>query len=162
MTALPSYNLGKNSQYAASAVIQCAGLEMLSILRAAFLYFTLVFAAGFALGAIRTLGVTPRMGEFAATLIELPLILFISWHACAFVLRRAPVPTRPPARLLMGGIAFGLLIIAETTLGVVGLGRSLSEQIASYAAWGPATGLLAQFAYALFPYLQSRSRPTSL
>lgn len=42
-------------------------------------YFTLVFAAGFALGTARVLVLLPGVGETTAVLLELPLILTVSW-----------------------------------------------------------------------------------
>ena len=45
---------------------------------AATLYFAATFAAGFALGTFRTLFLAPRVGEFVAVLIELPIMLAVA------------------------------------------------------------------------------------
>ena len=46
--------------------------------KAGVLYFALVFAAGFALGTMRTLWVMPRLGARTAELIEQPVMLGVS------------------------------------------------------------------------------------
>ena len=47
-----------------------AGSAVKHTFKAGVLYFALVFAAGFALGTIRTLWVMPRLGVSTAELIE--------------------------------------------------------------------------------------------
>lgn len=130
------------------------------ILRAGLLYFGLVFAAGFALGAVRTLLLEPAIGELAAVLIEAPVILGISWLVCRRVARRLAVPARPGPRLAMGGVALGLLLLAELGLGLA-FGRSPGEQLHGYGEPARLVGLLGQVAFGAFPVLQlpRRARP---
>jgi hypothetical protein len=45
------------------------------VVKAGALYFAVVFAAGFALGAIRTRWVAPRAGTRMAELMEAPIML---------------------------------------------------------------------------------------
>ncbi len=117
-------------------------------------YFTIVFAVGFLLGTIRVLGLTPAFGETAAVLIEGPFILGASWILCGFAIRRFNVPAQASSRLVMGGVAFILLIAAETLLGVFGFGRPLSDVMARYATFVGAIGLTGQALFGLFPVLQ--------
>ncbi len=53
-------------------------MPFMQTLKAAFLYFLPVFAAGFVLGTIRVLWLAPQTGHLVATLIELPVMLAIS------------------------------------------------------------------------------------
>lgn len=120
-------------------------------------YFAVVFATGFVLGTIRTMLLTPHVGELPAVGIELPIMLTESWLACGWALRRFTVSERFLPRLVMGDLAFGLLIGAETALGVLAFGRSLGEQMASYHELGAQLGLAAQVAFAAFPLIRRTS-----
>lgn len=66
-------------------------------LKAGLLYFTVVFAAGFVLGTIRTLWVASRTAE----LVEAPIMLALSIVAARCIVRRC-MPLQPAARLGMG------------------------------------------------------------
>jgi len=125
-------------------------------LKAGLVYFTLVFAAGFALGTVRVLFLVPAVGETVAVLTELPVMLTISWIACRFSVRRFAVGPAAGERLAMGGLAFALLMIAE--IGVAWLlgRRSVSAYLAHYATFSGAVGLAGQLAFAAFPLLQLR------
>jgi hypothetical protein len=120
-------------------------------------YFAAVFAVGFALGAIRTVIVAPRMGETTAVLVELPIILVVSWAACRQIVALLSVPAGQLPRSVMGGVAFVLLIAAEFVLGI-GLGRSLAATAAAYATVGGMLGLAGQVAFGLFPLVQRARR----
>jgi hypothetical protein len=124
---------------------------MLSSVRAGVSYFALVFAAGFILGTIRVLFLLPRVGEFPAVAIELPFMLAISLAACLYSLRKFRVANAFHARLLMGAIAFALLISMELALGKVGFGRALGDQLTEWTSPAGALGLAGQAAFALFP-----------
>jgi hypothetical protein len=108
-----------------------------------------VFAAGFALGAIRVLLVAPRLGDTAAVALELPLMLAISWVACLRLIGRLRVPATPPARLVMGGLALALLLAAEFAL-ALGLGGTPGAALALGTAAG-LIGLAGQAAFAVLP-----------
>ncbi len=123
---------------------------------AGFWYFLAAFALGFALGTIRVLIAAPRLGEFIAVLLELPLMLAASWYFSAAIVRKFAVPPRIPARLVMGGAGFALLMAAEMALGFFGFGRSLADQFALLLQPPGALGLAGQVAFALIPALQAR------
>ncbi|CAK9074532.1 Uncharacterized protein SCF082_LOCUS36286, partial [Durusdinium trenchii] len=81
-------------------------------------YATVVFLAGFVLGALRTLVIAPRTGDLAAVLLELPIILAISWLVFGALARRqAPLPLS--GRGLAGLVAFLWLIVLELALSAV-------------------------------------------
>lgn len=125
-------------------------------LKAGALYFALVFAAGFALGAIRVLLVVPYLDEFTAVLLELPLMLGISWLVCGWVVTRLQVPSTTTARFVMGALAFGLLIAAEILLSVVGFDRSMEEYLHHFGTPQGLLGLTGQLAFALMPLVRRR------
>ena len=123
--------------------------------RAATAYFGIVFGLGFVLGTARVLLVAPALGDLAATLVELPLMIGASWIACGWVLRRWPVPGRWSPRLALGALAFALLIGAEVLLGRVGFGRDLAGQVAAMSSPAGITGLLGQIVFALLPLVRA-------
>lgn len=85
----------------------------MQILRAGVLYFALVFGAGFALGIVRTLWVVPRVGTRIAELMEAPIMLVVTVLAARWVVLRLAIPSLPSARLGVGAIALGFLLVAE-------------------------------------------------
>lgn len=120
---------------------------------AGFLYFAIVFAAGFVLGALRVGLIAPLIGDLFATLIELPVILGAAWIACLFVLRRVKVAERLSARLVMGAAALALLVAAEVALGLGLMHRSLETQVAAMKTAPALIGLGGQILFALFPLI---------
>lgn len=130
-------------------------------LRTAFIaglaYAAIAFAAGFALGVLRVSLIAPRLGETAAVMFELPIMLALSWLACRWIIARWHVPATVSARAAVGGLALALLLAAEAVLGTLGLGRTLAEHLASYQNLPERLGLAAQILFGLFPLLQLRS-----
>jgi hypothetical protein len=82
------------------------------ILKAAFLYFAIVFGVGFLLGIIRTLWIVPGVGTRKAELLELPIMFIVSVFAARLTVRTLPASSRA-ARLAMGCIALMLMLAAE-------------------------------------------------
>jgi hypothetical protein len=117
-------------------------------------YVATVFAAGFVLGVLRALVLVPLLGELGAVLVELPVILAISWLACTRILRRWPLP--PLGAAAMGAIALLLLMLAEAGLSTLLAGRSLAEHLTLYAQPSHQVGLAGQLAFAVFPWMQAR------
>jgi hypothetical protein len=124
-------------------------------------YFAAIFAVGFVLGTLRVLVLVPRLppptGETIGVLIELPIILTLSWLACGWLIGRFTVAHAWSARLLMGATALVLLLIGEVLLGYLGFGRSPVEQFRRYANLPELFGLLGQLTFAAFPCLQLKS-----
>lgn len=131
-----------------------APIDPTAALRAGAVYFTMVFALGFALGTARVLAVAPVVGETLATTIELPVMLAASWLVCAWCIRRFDVPREAGARIAMGVFAFALLMLAEASLSILAFDRRFAEHLARYAEFAPALGLAAQLAFASFPLLR--------
>ena len=103
----------------------------MQILKAGALYFTLVFGAGFLLGACRVLWVVPGFGTRRTELLEMPIMLLVTIVVARCVVKRLAVPSTLSSRIGMGCIALGLLLIAEFKL-VLGLRcLSISQYLAS-------------------------------
>lgn len=129
---------------------------MSAALPSGLLYAAVVFAAGFLLGTLRVLVVGPTVGETAAVLIELPIILAVSWIVCRWVVQRLEVPGDVTARLAMGAVALVALLLAEAAISLTLFGRTFAEFLATYRTTSGQTGLAGQIAFALFPWLQAR------
>ena len=125
-------------------------------LRAGFVYFALIFAAGFILGTLRIFVILPRFGPSLAVLIGLPVILAICWFGAKWIVEKFAVPAVVADRLAMGVIAFVFLILAETILATAGFGRTLTGFLRSFATPEGAIGFAGQMFFALFPYLLLR------
>jgi hypothetical protein len=128
-----------------------------SLLRATALYAGAVFAAGVALGTLRTLLLAPRLGTTTATLLELPVMLGFSWIACGWALDRAPVPAAVGARAALGALAFALLMTGEATLAAT-IGDGVGAWVAGFGAPAGAAGLAGQLVFAALPLLSRRAR----
>lgn len=129
---------------------------MTRALLAATLYFLLVFAAGFMLGAVRVMLVVPRLGGFAATLIEIPLMLAVAYFACRLVLDHWQVPPLPELRWAMAAWFVALLALGEWQLGILLFHRSAAQQWATLASPAGLAGLGAQLLAALLPVICGR------
>jgi len=82
-------------------------------LKAAALYFALVFVAGFVLGTVRTLRIVPRVGVRMAELLEAPIMLAVMIFAARWTVVRLAVPHAWSVRLAMGCIALLHMLVAE-------------------------------------------------
>ena len=115
-------------------------------------YFAAVFAIGFVFGTFRTLFLAPRLGEFAAVVTELPMILAAAWIICGWLLRDRNASLSEAAG--MAAVAFLMLMLAETALSVVLSGRSVTQHLALYSEPAHLLGLAGQIAFASFPFIR--------
>jgi len=106
-------------------------------LKAAVLYFALVFGAGFVLGPIRVLWVVPRVGTRAAELMEMPIMFAVIVVAARWVVRRLAVPPARVDRLAMGAAALALVLLMDFTVVLRLRGMSIEEY---FAARDPVSG----------------------
>lgn len=125
-------------------------------LAAAAAYCAIVFALAFLLGVVRTLFVAPRVGELVAVLIEAPIVLFVSWRAAGWSIRRFSVSARTSHRLAMGIVAFLLLMAVETAMSLLLFDRPLAQQFAAYVTAAGAIGLIAQTIFGFIPLAAAR------
>ncbi|MGE3976218.1 MAG: hypothetical protein AB7F94_01355 [Nitrospira sp.] len=82
-------------------------------LQTAALYFLLVFGAGFVLGIGRVFMVVPLLGERAAELLEIPLMLGVIVAAAAWLVRHRLDHGRLSSALAVGFIALGMVLITD-------------------------------------------------
>lgn len=136
------------------SVAHSSGISIWRASRAGMAYFGIVFAVGFLLGTLRVLALVPRLGETAAVITELPLMLIVSWLACRWVVARIDLAPVLKARAVMGAVAFALLMLGELAVAVLGFGRSLAEHVSHYREASAILGLAGQVGFALFPSLQ--------
>ena len=118
------------------------------------LYFATVFVIGFLLGILRVLVLTPIFGEITATILEMPIILGASWIVCRRLVQGLQVPKTTITRWTMGGIAFGLLMIAELVLATIVFDKTVIEYLESFRLPQRLIGLVGQIAFGLFPLVQ--------
>ncbi len=123
------------------------------LVKNAFFYFLIVFAAGWVLGPLRIFFVEPRVGSLTAVSIEAPIMILISWLAA----RRMFAGGYEAGALVGAGlIALGLMLGGEY-LGAALLQGQTFEQFASgfFKPEGFIT-LDAFLAYGLMPILAAR------
>jgi hypothetical protein len=126
------------------------------ILKAALAYFAPVFAAAFAIGALRVTLIAPQIGALAAVALELPLILGLSWLVAGRVLQRWPLGRGDT--FAMGAMAFVILMLAEVTLAFVLSGQSPPAYAATFLTAPGALGLAGQIGFAVIPALRAQVR----
>ena len=86
-------------------------------LKLALVYFLIVFGAGFVLGIIRVLFALPLLGERAAELLEMPLMLTVIVLAARWITKRYLQHTQPREQLTIGWIATGCMLAADFLVG---------------------------------------------
>lgn len=88
---------------------------MIQVLKVSALYFAGVFAAGFMLGVIRTLWVSPVLGSRAAELVEALIMLLVMTLAVRTLVRRHAL-ARWWQWLTVGVVALALMLAVEFTV----------------------------------------------
>jgi hypothetical protein len=124
------------------------------ILRAAALYFILVFAAGFLLGSIRVPFLVPRLGVRTAELLEMPVMLLVMFFASRHVARRFALS--PQAFMAVGLLALLLVLAAEAAVAVAFSGLGIRAYIAGRDPVSGSAYLASLLLFAALPYWQAR------
>jgi hypothetical protein len=132
-------------------------LPTVLILKAGVLYFALVFGAGFVLGAIRTLWVVPRVGTRKGELMEMPVVLVVTIVAARWTVLHLGLPSATSARLGMGGIALGLLIVAEFGLVLWVRGLSIKQYFSTRDRVSGTVHYVMLGVFAIMPILVGRA-----
>lgn len=130
--------------------------EWTRILKAALVYFLIVFGAGTVLGPIRILFVAPRLGERNAELLEAPVMLLIIIVASKWIVRKFQLPMRPVYRLGVGVIGFSLGLLFEFGLVLKLRELTLTEYFASRDPAAAGVYYVTLILFALMPLLVRR------
>ncbi len=131
------------------------------VLRASLVYFALTFGAGFVLGPLRILLLVPRVGARTAELIEMPVMIGITWLAARWVTQKFSVPPERGPRLSMGVMAGALLLLAEFTLVLRLRGLTLEEYFTTRDPVSGTAYYAAVLLLMLMPLLVNRGAATA-
>lgn len=121
-------------------------------------YNAIIFGFAFAMGMARTLVIAPRIGATSAALLEVPIVVAVSWGAARRLLRHRSFVVRQ--RAAMGSTAFTLTMASEITLAGWLRGLSVLEWLAEIATPLGLVGLSGQIAFGLIPVLLPERRHT--
>ena len=138
------------------------------VLKAALVYFLLVFGAGFALAFVRIPFLVPAFGVRTAELMESPIMLAAIVWASRRLARTPPAFSRV-RRLAAGILALACLVVAELVVAYFLGARSPGEYIASRDPVSGSVYLASLVFFAVAPALWSTgpgpnhsSKPTPL
>jgi hypothetical protein len=120
----------------------------MTAVRAGLVYALALFAIGFALALVRIPLLVPRVGETAAVLLELPIMLLAAWHLSRAIVRRTGLPHN--GRVLMGVVYLPTLLLFELLLGLA-LGGTAATILSGWSSLPGLLGLGAQALAAVFP-----------
>ncbi|AOG01257.1 putative membrane protein [Blastomonas sp. RAC04] len=120
-------------------------------IRAGLRYGAEAFALGFALALVRIPLLVPAIGEFAAVLCEIPVMLAAMLLRARAIIRRSSIDTARQ-RIAMGLTGFALLMVCEWGLALV-LGQGSQGWLASLATLPGAIGLAGQLIFAMLPLM---------
>ena len=126
--------------------------ELLNILKAAVVYFALVFGAGFVLGPIRILFIVPRFGVRLAELMEFPVMLVVIVLTSRWLVRKFQLAVHA---WLVGFLALALMIAFEFTLVLWLRGLSLSEYFRERDPVAGAVYYLMLLVFAAMPFFMA-------
>lgn len=121
-------------------------------------YALALFALGFVLGTLRVLMIVPLVGELAATLIEVPVMLTAAWFICRRIVRCWAVASGLVQRLVMAVTFLVLLLAGEMVLGLTLMGRSWTDLLTGLTTPAGLIGLAAQGVSAAFVLMVGRFR----
>lgn len=110
------------------------------------------------LGGVRGLLFVPAYGPVLAVLIELPVVMSLSWIAARRILRGRPSLAGARARLAMGGFALVLLIAAQAFLAFRVFDLPVAPILAAQLGAAGLLSLGGQVFFAATPWLQHLTR----
>ena len=126
---------------------------MMHRVSAAFAYFLIVYACGFAIGVVREFFVTPRTGLTLALWIELPVMIGASFMASRLVLGRFAGKAGLSDRAVIGAFALVLLVLAEEAMSWALRGVSVFTIWAHFSLLAGIANFTGLLIFALMPLL---------
>ena len=85
--------------------------RQVNVVLTAALYFASVFAFAFVMGVARVLVVAPRLGQTIAVVVEVPIVLLVSWVVARHLIRDRLFGLAD--RVALGSIALALTMASE-------------------------------------------------
>jgi len=131
-------------------------VPLMNVLKAAVVYFVIVFGAGFVLGTVRTLFVLPLVGSRTAELLEMPLMLTVIVLGARWINRHLTAAATSSIQISVGLFALALVLLAEIAVGVGLRGQSPVESLLNR---DPVSGTIYYVmlgVFALMPWLLAR------
>jgi hypothetical protein len=111
-----------------------APAQVVRVVRAAAIYFAVVFIVGFMLGPIRVLWLEPWLGKTIAVLIEAPFLIAAMALASVWVPRWTGVNGGWVSYLTIGVAALAFQQIADLAVGFGLRGMTLNDQVAYFGS----------------------------
>ena len=124
-----------------------------TVIAMALAYYSIIFAFAFGLGVARGLLIAPLIGETAAVLIEILILLLASRMVARRLVHKRHFSLAQ--LLVVGAIAFGLTMVSEAALAGVIRHQSLGQWTNSLTSPLGLLGLAGQIGFALMPTLTS-------
>ena len=119
-------------------------------IKGALLYFGAVFGAGFLIGIVRVLWLVPKVGARFAELLELPLMVLVSFATARWIVRRMRKPYSKNERVALGILALLFMVGAELAIAVLLLDTPISDVVTKR---DPISGIAYLFALLLFAWM---------
>ncbi|MBI5260552.1 MAG: hypothetical protein HY852_01895 [Bradyrhizobium sp.] len=132
-------------------------LMIAKIIKAAGLYFLIVFGTGFLLGPIRVLWLEPRIGTLAAVLCEAPFLLAAIFVGSRLAPRAVRIEPRTDMLLAVGTAALAMQQTADVTVGLALRDLALRDQLAQFASAEGAVYAALLILFAVMPSLANRN-----
>lgn len=136
------------------------GMVMAATLRAAFVYFLILFVLRVLGNVLRAYLFAPMIGHTLTAMLQVPVLLVIAWIASRAIINRFGMRRSLPQAALMGVSTFVILVVAEAILST-SLGDTLIQFLRNYGAAPGWLGLASEIIVSAFPAIQvalARSR----
>lgn len=121
-------------------------------------YYAIVFSIAFLLGVARTLVIAPTFGVTVAVLLEVPLLVVVSWLAAQRLLKGSLLALCQ--RATMGALAFVLTMASEVILAQLLRGQGIVDWAGDVVRPLGLVGLAGQIVFGLMPLLVGKRNST--
>ena len=133
--------------------VMTTACSILQSCKAGLAYFAGVFVLAFLFGILRRMFLVSTVGELVAVLVEVLILLAFSSLIARRIVFLMSIPAFWPERLMMGSIAFVVLMFAEFVLSVAVLGNTVAIYLSNFQTPQGVIGLAGQVIFALIPLL---------